>query len=202
MGAIEEQMHRGLRTPGNDETPWKVALIRGYELWADNWRVPTLPGSNLGDPKADGFEFDEPEKVGWPIPGSALDGHMFRMGGIYAEAYPRYRRETYSQWALKQICGLWRMETMARAEDIRPQVHFLHVLSPVDADVPPPASTCTETATEVRVTIKTAKGKTVSITFKKLGQPAGGYISIESPGGSVKQDLTTTVDLAGAQPPR
>ena len=202
VGAIEEGMFRTLRTPGNDDTPWKVALIRGYELWADNWRVPTLPGSNLGDPKADGFEFDEPEKVGWPVPGSALDGRMFDMGGIYADAYPLYRREGYSQRALKQICGLWRMETMARAEDIRPQVHFLHVLSPVDADVPPPESTCTETATDVRVTVKTAKGKILSITFKKLGQPAGGYISIESPGGSVKQDLATTVDLAGAQPAR
>jgi hypothetical protein len=197
--ALEEEMVKSLRTPGNKE-PWKVALIRGYEWWADNWRVPTLPGSDLGDPKADGFEFDEPAKVGWPIPGSALDGHMFQMGGIYAKAYPLYAGKDYSQRGVKQICGLWRMETMARGEDDQPQVHFLHVLSPVDAGVAPPEVACRETDTDVALSVKTAKGKTVNLTLRKLGQPAGGRIRIESAGGVQDRELTTTVDLTGAQP--
>jgi len=198
VGTIEKEMFRNLRTPGNSH-PWTVALIRGYEWWADNWRVPTTVPGPLGDAKRQGFDFDEPEKVGWPIPGSALDGGMFRMGGIYAKAYPLYKRKRYSQRATKVICGLWRMETMARAEAIQPQVHFLHVLSPVDQGVSPPESRCTETETEVRVTIQTAKGKVVSLVLKKLGQPAGGHIQIETPEGKVSEALTPKIDLTGAQ---
>jgi len=149
---------------------------------------------------AQGFEFDEPEKVGWPIPGSALDGGMFGMGGIYAKAYPNFFRSRYSQRGAKQICGLWRMETMARGEDIQPQVHFLHVLSPVDQGVPPPESACAETATDVVLTIKTIKGRTITVTFKKLGQPAGGRIQIEGTEGKVDRQLTTKIDLTGAEP--
>lgn len=197
VGAIEKEMHRSLRTPGNSN-PWKVVLIRGYELWADNWREPTLPPGELGDAKAQGFEFDEPEKVGWPIPGSALDGGMFRMGGIHAKAYPLFKRSSYSQRAAKQICGLWRMETMARGEDIQPNIHFLHMLSPVDRGIPSPQSTCTETDTNVVIAIK-ARRRSITITFNKLGQPAGGHILIEGPQGKIDRELATKIDLTGAK---
>ncbi len=198
VGAIEKEMFRSLRTPGNSH-PWNVALIRGYEWWVDNWREPTTAPGPLGDARKQGFHFDEPEKVGWPIPGSALDGGMFRMGGIYAKAYPLYERKQYSQRATKVICGLWRMETMPRAEAIKPQVHFLHVLSPVDRSVPPPESRCTETDTEVLVTIETSKGKVIALALKKLGQLAGGHIQIESPEGKVSKELAPKIDLTGAQ---
>jgi hypothetical protein len=200
VAAIEKEMFEHLRTPGNEDTPWKVALIRGYEWWADNWRVPSPPGGDLGDPKAQGFRFQDPEQIGWPVPGSSLDGHMFQMGGVYAKAYPLYARASYSQRALKQICGTWRMETMARGEDIKPKVHFLHVLSPVDARVAPPKVHCSETAKEVSLSITTAKGKTINLTFTKLGQPSGGRIRIKTPAGVVEKALAKGVDLTGAQP--
>jgi hypothetical protein len=92
------------------------------------------------------------------------------------------------------------METMARGEDNRPRVHFLHVLSPVDAGVAPPEVACRETDTDVALSINTAKGKTVNLTLRKLGQPAGGHIRIEGAGRAEDRELTTTVDLRGAQP--
>ena len=122
------------------------------------------------------------------------------MGGIYAKAYPLYRRKRYSQRAVKVICGLWRMETMAREEDIRPKVHFLHVLSPVDRGVPPPGSACVETATDATVTIKTAKGRTITIRFNKIGQPARGHVRIDGPGEKLARTFAARIDLSGAQP--
>jgi hypothetical protein len=73
------------------------------------------------------------------------------------------------------------METMPRAEDNKPQLHFLHVLSPVDKGVAPPQASCTETDGQVTVAIRTAKGKAVALTFNKLGRPAGGHIRTDSP---------------------
>jgi hypothetical protein len=200
VGAIEQEMFRALRTPGSSQ-PWKAILIRGYEWWADNWRQPTLPSGLLGDDEKQGFDFDEPEKVSWPIPGGAVDGGMFGMGGIYAKAYPRFAsRAKPNQRSTKIICGLWRMETMASGEDIKAQVHFLHVLSPVDGGVPPPDATCIERQADVLVAIKTAKGKAVTMTFKKLGQTAGGHIRIERSDGRTARDLAAKVELTGAQP--
>jgi len=209
LAALENGMFRKLRTPGTDYH-WRIVLIRGYEWWVDNWRVPTIGQPKLGDAKKQGFQFDDPQKVGWPIPGGALDGRMHAMGGIYAKAYPHLqeypkiyygkKRTTYSQRGLKQICGLWRMETMPRGEDIRENIHFLHVLSPVDKGVKPPQTVLAETGTTATVKIRTAAGRTITVTFNKLGAEPGGRIEVKAGRASVKKEFTQKTDLAGSQP--
>ncbi len=202
VSAIEKEMDATLRTPGtNERWRWRAILIRGYEWWADNWSGPTV-----GDTVKRGFKFDEPEKVRWPIPGGALDGQMHHFGGIYEKAYPLLKNYPYgklrtrynARW--KQICGLWRMETMARGEDMQPQVHFLHVLSPVDKGVGAPESSVVETDETAALTIKTAKGRTVVIVFNKLGSKPGGRIVVAGGKRGVNRDFTDAIDLTGAQP--
>ena len=53
---------------------------------------------------------------------------------------------------------------------------------------------------DVTLSLKTAKGKTVKLTLRKLGQPAGGHIRIQDGQQAEDRELTTTVDLTGAQP--